>query len=118
MQVDAPVLQLVDALRGFSMCSDVPHYSLSQSVYVSSDAAMLETENANEATSFSLKQGVVGGIRSVTSLNAGDSLRTPVGLPFVSRSMVLAAGPVDDRVPESREAFGEITACFDKHLGH
>jgi hypothetical protein len=100
------------------MCSDVPHYSLSQSVYVSSDAAMLETENANEATSFSLKQGVVGGIRSVTSLNAGDSLRTPVGLPFVSRSMVLAAGPVDDRVPESREAFGEITACFDKHLGH
>lgn len=24
----------------------------------------------------------------------------------------------DDRVPESREAFGEITAFFDKHLGH
>jgi hypothetical protein len=25
---------------------------------------------------------------------------------------------LDDRVPESREAFGEITAFFDKHLGH
>jgi acetyl esterase/lipase len=24
----------------------------------------------------------------------------------------------DDRVPEDREAFGEITAFFDKHLGH
>jgi monoterpene epsilon-lactone hydrolase len=24
----------------------------------------------------------------------------------------------DDRVPETREAFGEITAFFDKHLGH
>jgi epsilon-lactone hydrolase len=24
----------------------------------------------------------------------------------------------DDRVPESREAFGETTAFFDKHLGH
>jgi acetyl esterase/lipase len=24
----------------------------------------------------------------------------------------------DDRVPENREAFGEITAFFDKHLGH
>jgi hypothetical protein len=24
----------------------------------------------------------------------------------------------DDRVPESRDAFGEITAFFDKHLGH
>ena len=25
---------------------------------------------------------------------------------------------LDDRVPETREAFGEITAFFDKHLGH
>ncbi len=24
----------------------------------------------------------------------------------------------DDRIPETREAFGEITAFFDKHLGH
>jgi acetyl esterase/lipase len=24
----------------------------------------------------------------------------------------------DDRVPETKEAFGEITAFFDKHLGH
>jgi monoterpene epsilon-lactone hydrolase len=24
----------------------------------------------------------------------------------------------DDRAPETREAFGEITAFFDKHLGH
>ena len=24
----------------------------------------------------------------------------------------------DDRVPETREAFGEITAFFDRHLGH
>jgi monoterpene epsilon-lactone hydrolase len=24
----------------------------------------------------------------------------------------------DDRVPEAKEAFGEITAFFDRHLGH
>ena len=24
----------------------------------------------------------------------------------------------DDRAPETKEAFGEITAFFDKHLGH
>jgi monoterpene epsilon-lactone hydrolase len=24
----------------------------------------------------------------------------------------------DDRLPETREAFGEITSFFDKHLGH
>jgi acetyl esterase/lipase len=25
---------------------------------------------------------------------------------------------VDDRIPETKEAFGEITEFFDKHLGH
>ncbi len=24
----------------------------------------------------------------------------------------------DDRVPETKQAFGEITAFFDRHLGH
>jgi monoterpene epsilon-lactone hydrolase len=38
--------------------------------------------------------------------------------PEVYEGQYHAQYQFDDRVPESREAFGEITAFFDKPLGH
>ena len=71
--------------------------SLSQSVYVSSDAALLETENANEATSFSLKQvanmpingGDITNIAFTTpglrlNVGGGNTNFNVNGLPFSS----------------------------------
>jgi hypothetical protein len=71
--------------------------SVSQSVYVSSDSALLETENANEATSFSLKQvanmpingGDITNIAFTTpglrlNVGGGNTNFNVNGLPFSS----------------------------------